>query len=122
LLSRLSNDLYIISYGKTPTPIGMFVLADEDAPFSNTLKFKKLTYVYVDESFRGLGLGKKILETAKQLAKKQRAIIILDTLHPNLNEFYKKQGAKEIWEGESLGCPTTVFGIFLERSSSNNAL
>lgn len=109
LLNQLSNNFYIIAYEKTP--IGMFALVDEEAPFRNTLQFKKLTYVYIDESFRDLGLGKKIIETAKQLAKKQEGIIIFDTLHPNLDGFYKKR-AKPICEGETLGYPATVFGIF----------
>ena len=114
LLSALADNFYIIHYQKTP--IGMFALVDEDNSV-NELKFKKLMYVYIDEPFRGLGLGKKIVDMAKQLAKKDGFIIIFDTLHPNLNQFYEKQGARVICEGETLGYPATVLGIFKPTSN-----
>jgi len=57
-------------------------------------------YVYVEKEYRGLGFGKQILEKAKKLAKDSESkLILLDTLKPNLNRLYEKQGAEIVCEG-----------------------
>ena len=50
--------------------------------------------------YRGLGFGEQIIDEAKQLAKLASVnLILLDTLKPNLNRMYKKQGAVAVCEG-----------------------
>lgn len=74
----------------------------------------KLTYVYVDASFRGLGVGGWMVEEAKRLAVEQGAsLIVLDTLKPNVNRFYEKHGAKIVCESRALGFPTTKLKLSL---------
>jgi diamine N-acetyltransferase len=104
LLKKISNGFYMVTYGKCA--VGMFALFDHDTlPHA-----KELMYVYVDEPFRGLGIGKKIITMAKQIsASLSGKIIIFDTLNPNLNRFYEKQGAEAVCDGQLLGHPTTVF-------------
>ncbi|MBA2649602.1 MAG: GNAT family N-acetyltransferase [Legionella sp.] len=61
VLNELSNDVYIGFYAGQP--LAMFALLAKDIPTT-----RELMYVYVDKQYRGLGFGKQIIETAKQLA------------------------------------------------------
>jgi GNAT superfamily N-acetyltransferase len=115
LINDLKSNFYIAMYDKQP--VGMFALVDK-APLAKKLfeknpqlKMKKLTYFYVHESLRGLGIGKAMLKEAKRIAAGENAIIVLDTLKPNLNSFYEKSGAKVLCEDKSLGAPTTLLRI-----------
>jgi diamine N-acetyltransferase len=114
LLSKLQNDFYIVMYGKHA--VGMFFLLDYPSFNKNrTTPNKELMYFYVDESFRGLGIGGRMLKMAKKMAADQGGeMMILDTLNPNLNKFYEKHGAKIICDSQFLGHPTTELRIGLK--------
>jgi predicted ABC-type ATPase/GNAT superfamily N-acetyltransferase len=106
------GDFYVLAYENRP--VGMFALFNYDNKYYANKKIaaKELMYVYVDECFRGLGIGRKIIEAAKKIAYNQGAkTLILDTLNPNLNKFYEKQGAHEICESTLLNHPTTLFRL-----------
>ncbi len=103
LIEEMKNDFYIITYANQP--VAMFALKDSE--FKNA---KKLNYVYVDESFRGLGIGVQLIEFAKKVCKEKNAhMIILDTLTPNLDRFYEKRGAEPVCEVSVLGHPASLF-------------
>jgi GNAT superfamily N-acetyltransferase len=73
---------------------------------------KELMYVYIDEPFRGLGLGKELMKKVRVLCTNDNAnMIVLDTLNPNLNHFYEKCGATVVCEGELLKHPTSILRI-----------
>lgn len=105
LIDRLKDNFYIVTYAKQV--IGMFALC-EHHDLGNT-SAKELMFVYVDESFRGIGIGGKIIRMAKAICLNQgNKMIVLDTLNPNLNRFYEKHGAKVICDGQLIGQPTTL--------------
>jgi GNAT superfamily N-acetyltransferase len=114
LIKDFKDQFYIVMYGNQP--IGMFALVDKpplykkllDKKPSVNLKLMKLTYFYVYEGLRGLGIGTAMLQVAKQIAAEQEATIVLDTLKPNLNSFYQRSGARVLCEDKSLGFPTTL--------------
>jgi len=117
LTKAIEDRIYIVKYGNQP--VGMFAL--HDCTFFNSqteheekISAKELTHVYVDESLRGSGVGSKIVQIAKTLAKSQGAnLIILDTLNPHLNKFYEKHGANVICENQFLGHPSTLLSMKL---------
>lgn len=110
-ISTIQDHFYVITYGKPPQPVGMFALFDYHS-FSSKINAKELMYVYLEESFRGLGIGKRIIESAKKISESQGAsMVVLDTLNPNLNHFYEKCGAKVICDGQLLKHPTSVLRI-----------
>jgi GNAT superfamily N-acetyltransferase len=96
----------------------MFALYDGELDNS-----KKLTYVYVTEDFRGLGIGVQLMDFAKQKCKDMGSEqIVFDTLNPNLDRFYEKRGAKVVCEasttdfnvvchGKKLGFPMSVLRL-----------
>jgi GNAT superfamily N-acetyltransferase len=104
------NILYVVLYegklgGKfVQQPVGMFALevinppklAIEEMQVWVERKRQKLLYVYVDESFRDMGVGGWIIEKAKEIAKSEGAELLqLDTLTPKLNKLYvEKHRAK----------------------------
>lgn len=112
VLETLRNDTWIVTYADQP--IAMFVLSDHQlANFVNKtesgIKTKELMYFYVDENFRGLGVGSKILSHIKEICKESNIeMIVFDTLNPNLNHFYEKNGAKVVCDGQLLSNPTTI--------------
>lgn len=120
-LAKIANHIYVVTYkGQL---IGSFALFDR--PVENgkikvkrfkvpELKVKgivakELMYVYIDEPFRGLGLGKVLINQAKVICENEGAnMIVLDTLNTNLNHFYENCGAKVVYEGQLLKHPTSV--------------
>lgn len=122
-IRRMQKDFYIVTYGeKFPQPVGMFSLTDNNVDIDKTkktVKTKELDFVYVEESFRGLGVGGLLIEKAKALALEQKfEMIILDTLNPYyLNRFYQNKNAKIICDNiiardeKSAGFPTTLLNI-----------
>lgn len=103
LISAIKNDFYIVTYANRP--IATFALQDADSDNA-----KWLTYVYVDESFRGFGIGTRLVNFAKDVCRKRNVdMIMLDTLTPKLDHFYEQCGAKWICEDRSLGHPTSLF-------------
>ena len=110
LIEEMKNDFYVITYAKQP--IATFVLKDASAPLKDkkAINTKKLTYVYVDESFRGLGIGVQLIDLAKEVCRSKGVeMIVLDTLTPNLDHFYEQRGAKWVCEDRALGHPTSLF-------------
>lgn len=112
-INEIKDHFYIVTYGDHA--VGMFAVlgGKKIADWSNkSFPSKELEYVYVDEPFRGLGIGKKIIQEAKKIAHaKEEHVILLQTLNPNLNSFYKKHGAKEVGEQKFLEIPTEVLAI-----------
>lgn len=107
----IADELYVLKY--SGQPIGMFRLANYESDYRKTLT-KELTHVYIAESFRGLGIGGRLVEIAKKMARLQGAnLIVLDTLTPNLNKFYEKHGATQVCESKFLGAPATLLKIGL---------
>lgn len=126
ILKGLQDNFYMVCY--EGQPVGMFALLDctpkNDPNNSKETKLPdnfpitkemKLTYVYVDFSFRGLGIGGWIVEQAKKLAKEKGAhLIVLDTLKPSVDHFYQKHEANIVCEARALGFPTTKLSIGLK--------
>jgi GNAT superfamily N-acetyltransferase len=76
------------------------------------MKITHRSFVFIESSFRGMGIGKQILEKAKDMAKAEHAdLITLHTLNPNLNKFYEKQGARIVCDGNIGVNPTTFLRI-----------
>ncbi|GAB4223398.1 MAG: hypothetical protein Tsb005_18390 [Gammaproteobacteria bacterium] len=116
IIEKCSKNFYVITY--SDILIGMFALFDGKS-YPN-IKIIKLEYFYIDERFRGLGVGRRIIDGIKSLYVKNQDLIILDTLHPRLNAFYKKCGFKELCEHQLLGYPVTVMKLFLTKSVEEN--
>ncbi|QMT59455.1 GNAT family N-acetyltransferase [Legionella sp. PC997] len=122
LLNGLKDYVYVGTLGDEPVALFAIFPKEMAAEFSNK-KFKapavsELMYVYVDKPYRGLGLGRQIIEKAKQIAKAQEAeFIMLDTLKPSLNRFYGngKEHSKTqiIAENQLFSHPTDVLVIKL---------
>ncbi len=112
LIEEMKNDFYIVTYADQP--IATFVL--KDAIVENA---KKLTYVYIDESFRGLGIGPQLIELAKKVCREKNiGTIVLDTLTPNLDRFYEQRGAKLVCEDRALGHPCSLFLMPTDENTS----
>lgn len=95
------SDFYVGFYAGQP--VAMFMLKDvkDDPKHPHLINFKYLTYVYVDEDYRGCGFGKQLMTKAKLLAKEAGAeFITFSTLTPAINQFYTqdKIGAKVVHE------------------------
>lgn len=101
---KFQSILYISFYNEQP--VAMFSLENHKDPL---LKTCKLSYVYVQQEYRGLGFGKQIIDKAKSLASDEKACIVLDTLKPGLNALYMKHGARLVCESRLLGEPLEVF-------------
>lgn len=96
-IQQLKDYFYIVTYADQP--VGMFALIDKEDMRKGLTK--ELMYLYVDESFRDLGVGSKIMRIAKEKCQEEGTTrMVLDTLNTNLNGFYNRHGAK--WSGESL--------------------
>lgn len=96
-IKKIQDHFFIVTYANQP--IGMFALFDYQGMGNRSAN--ELMYVYVEESFRGLGVGKQIIEFAKIKCKEQKKeMMLFDTLNPNLNHFYKKLGAKIICDSQ----------------------
>ncbi len=107
-IAAIQNHFFCVTYANQL--IGMFALLDY--PSVGKIKAKELMYVYIDESFRGFGIGRQIIEEAKNKCREQGAqMIILDTLNPNLNHFYENCGASVVCESTLLGHPTSLLRI-----------
>ncbi len=55
--------------------------------------------VYIEEEYRGKGLGTKLIDLIIEEAKKQNCYKIIGTskkIKPKVHEFYKKHGFKDI--------------------------
>lgn len=94
-LARIAEYMHVITYGDTL--VGCFALIDTEATpdqLRHDIRSKELMFVYIDEQFRGLGIGKQMIETAKNICRAQgKNMLVLDTLNPNLNHFYERCGA-----------------------------
>jgi GNAT superfamily N-acetyltransferase len=119
-LTQNPHHFYIVScriMGK-PTPVGMFALKAHNS-FLEKITITELDDVYIDRRFRALGLGGNIIKSAKIIAtEKGYSSIILDTLNPNLNRFYEKNGARCVAEGRCNGFPTEKLVITLQEKNS----
>lgn len=109
-IEERGKDFYFMTYANQP--IGMFSLNDykvsdqllEKCAFmSDTYTARELTHVYIDASFRGLGLGKHIKAKVTAIMKKEEIdLLVFDTVTPLLNRFYmKKDWSREVCEGQS---------------------
>ncbi|WP_454780438.1 GNAT family N-acetyltransferase [Legionella sp. WA2022007384] len=117
VLNGLKDYVYVGTLGGEPVALFAIFPKEMAAEFNNK-KFKapavsELMYVYVDKPYRGLGLGKQIIEAAQEIAKAQKAeFIMLDTLKPSLNRFYgiaKENSQTEvIAENQLYSHPTDV--------------
>jgi GNAT superfamily N-acetyltransferase len=111
MTKAIADELYLLKYADQP--IAMFRLGDHQSLDAKT-NVKELTHVYVDERFRSAGIGGRIVNIAKREAKLHGAsLIVLDTLNPNLNRFYKQHGAIEVCETKFLGAASTKLRIIL---------
>lgn len=75
-------------------PVGCVAVDDKDMLFPPSFTLKEcqwLTDVYVLDSFRGKGLGKKLVVAAQKKAK-EMGIKKLQLVTENHHEFYKKLG------------------------------
>lgn len=117
-LNKLKDYVYVGTWNGEPVAL-FAIFPKKMAPEFNEKKFKaptmsELMYVYVDKPYRGLGFGKQIVEQAKEIAKSQKAeFVMLDTLKPSLNRFYKNAGAEVIAENQLYSHPTDVLAIKL---------
>jgi GNAT superfamily N-acetyltransferase len=74
----------------------------------------ELDYVYLDENKRDFGLGGLLVRYAKEVAKARGCnTLVLDTLNPVLNRFYKSQGAHVLLESSHHTIPTEKLSIDL---------
>jgi len=91
-----------------PLPVALFGLNPKG-------KNLDLMYVYIDKSCRDLGFGKQVVAEAKKISAKEGAKeLFLDTLKPRLTNFYAKQGATYIGEGNIFKHPTDIMAIKLK--------
>ena len=118
VIDSIKNKFYIGFIGKIP--VSMFtVLPRDNSFFDFTTKAEypasELMYVYVDKMYRDLGLGKQIVNQAKNIANASgSSYLFLDTLKPRLTNYYKKQGAEYLGEGSFFGCHTDIMKIKLK--------
>lgn len=108
----LMNDLYVLTYANQI--IGMFILRNYES-FNKNITAKELMSVYIEDSFRGLGLGTQVIKRAKAICQDAGAeMMIFETLNPNLNHFYEKNGANVICDSRFLKEPTSLLRIKLK--------
>ena len=111
VLDSIKEETYIGTYAGRP--VAMFVLMQQPAEITEK-KYKpfdscELMYVYVDKDYRSLGFGKQVIQEAKRVTHSLGiSSIVLDTLKPNLNSFYKKHDAEVVCEGSLFSHPTDV--------------
>ena len=112
------NAFYVFTYDQQP--VALFSLRSyegrEICPELRHLKnILELDYVYADKNFRGLGIGSKILESAKSEAKLAGVkYLAFDTLDPALNPFYLMHGAVIVCKSHYHGLPTDKLMFTLE--------
>jgi len=120
ILTALQDQIWVGFYaGK---PIAMFGLLNPDMDAKFTELFREsnlkipntghLSYVYIDEPYRGWGLSKQILDHVKLKAREKGVDrIVLDTLNPKLNPLYKKAGASVVADHHLNYVPTEVLSL-----------
>lgn len=90
-----AEEFYIGYLGSVPA--ALFRL--KDMILCDGTKAKYLSYVIIDENYRGFGLGKQILAEVKSLTEKSGAsVIIFTTINPKVDHFYTRNEAKLIHE------------------------
>lgn len=88
------DNFYVILYANLP--IGMFALKDDYTRQGNS---KKLMNFYVDPSFRGMGVGKRMFDMVIDISRSEKFdTLTFNTLNPRLNGIYIKYGAKYLCE------------------------
>jgi len=123
LISDPINQFFMVTYANQP--IGMFALSDYSSDLFQdaAATIKELKYFYVAISFRSMGIGSSMLAKIKEKAKEIGAdMLVLDTLNPNLNQFYKKHGAKEVVDSQFFGQPTTLFRMDINTDISDDEM
>ena len=79
------------------------------------LQTREIWFIYVAPTYRNIGAGRQIIQEIKRLAKAEMGagIVLLETLRPNLNRFYRMEDAELVCESH-LNCnPTDVLRIKL---------
>lgn len=100
-IKEIEKNFYIATYGLDATPVGMFALENrkilENTDHEDLSSTKHLTYVYIDENYRRMGIGSCLIELVKERALLMGgSSIFLETLSTTLNKFYELHGAKVI--------------------------
>lgn len=78
----------------------------------------ELDMVYVDESVRGRGIGRKIIEKAKSIAQEKQEDIILEVFEHKLIGFYRRSGAIWIARRKCEGRETEVMRIDIKPTNN----
>lgn len=83
--------------------------------WQDKLQTNEIWFIYVESSYRGLGVGRQIVHKIKQLAKAEMHAntVLLETLKPGLNHLYKTEGAELVCENYLEHHPTDVLKIKL---------
>lgn len=107
-----ADRFYIATYNQTM--IGMFGLYQHHS-LNNKLVIDELNYVYIHPNFRKFGIGKSMIERAKEISKHEHGadLIILETASPTLNKFYEKLGAKLVCDSRALTSDQKIETSFL---------
>ena len=95
--NNIKQDDVFVAYAKTDTPLG-YVFGYRQ--FSKGKIYNKdiliLEAIYVDESFRGQGVGKLLLESFESWAKEKYEDFVIEITHIHSNEnarkFYEQMG------------------------------
>jgi len=111
LLLEIKQFFYLAIYeaqDKNQHLVGTFALTPDKVDLEQEKKFLQsknyvsllknekavsLKYVYVHDNFRDFGFGTQILNQAKQIAKKDHALMTAHLLTPNVHGFYAKRDA-----------------------------
>lgn len=73
-------------------PVGFFTLS-----LTKTSSDVKLSNVFIEKNYRGLGFAHQVIQYAKTIAKHFGfQNLLLETSKPELNSLYKKHGAKPV--------------------------
>jgi len=106
-IKNLANQFYVVLYASVP--IGMFALVNDD---TRPGKSKSLMYFYVDKTFRGMGVGRRMFEEVKTIAKTGALdTLTFNTLNPRLNATYEKFGASYLCELPVPGVTASLFRL-----------
>ncbi|MFN7039052.1 MAG: hypothetical protein ACK4OM_05765 [Alphaproteobacteria bacterium] len=112
LVNNMKDKLYIITYDNLP--IGMFAfrefVKENDILYSRLKETKSLTYFYIEQNCRNIGIGGQVIEMIKDKAHELGIRnLTFGTLNPKLNAFYGKHSAKLVCDNQFKGFPEDQF-------------
>ncbi|MDP3268628.1 MAG: GNAT family N-acetyltransferase [Legionella sp.] len=88
---------------------------DEKLKKNDQDTMSEVWFIYVDPTFRGLGVGRQIVQEIKRVAKDEMkaSMVLLETLKPGLNHLYLSEEGKIVCDNSLDSNPTDMIRLKL---------